>query len=305
MIVERMARELGLPAAYITNLSRGASYEYKQYPIAKRSGGFRLIQQPSRRLKALQRWLLLNVVEQLPVHNAATAYRKGKSIFDNAQVHAASRYLLRMDFQDFFPSITEYDLRTYFAQHAGPFSQWDASDVDCFCGLVCRWRVLTIGAPTSPALSNVVCHELDVGLKAVSEAHGVVYTRYADDLFFSTKEPKILRTIEQEVVEVVAKLTIPAKLRLNGAKTRHSSKKRARHVTGIILGSDGALHIGRGLKRKIRALIYGYSRLDQSGRASLAGMIAYASGFDPEFINSLIAKYGLARVRIAMKGGAA
>jgi RNA-directed DNA polymerase len=302
MIVKRIAQELGLPATYVTSLSRAASYEYKQYPIAKRSGGYRLIQHPSRRLKALQRWLLLNVVEQLPVHNAAMAYRKGKSIFGNAQIHAGSHYLLRMDFQNFFPSITEDDLRTYFAHHAGFFSQWDATDVDCFCGLVCRWRALTIGAPTSPALSNVICHDLDVSLHALAEAQGAIYTRYADDLFFSTKEPNILRTIEQEVVEVVASLTIPAKLQLNRAKTRHSSKKRARHVTGIILGSDGVPHIGRALKRKIRALIYGYSRLDQNTRASLAGMIAYASGFDPEFINSLIAKYGLAKVRIAMKG---
>ena len=304
MIVERMAHELGLPATYITNLSRGASYEYKEYPIAKRSGGYRLIQQPSRRLKALQRWLLLNVIEQLPVHAAATAYREGKSIFDNAQTHAASRYLLRMDFQNFFPSITEDDVRTYFSQHSGLFSQWSATDVDCFCGLVCRWRALTIGAPTSPALSNVICHDLDVNLQALAEARGVVYTRYADDLFFSTKEPNILRTIEREVVEVVAKLTIPARLRLNAAKTRHSSKRRARRVTGIVLGSDGAPHIGRALKRKIRALIYGYSGLDQNARASLAGLIAYASGFDPEFINSLIAKYGLAKVRTAMKGAA-
>src|SRR5579864_6726366 len=266
MIVERMAHELGLPATYITNLSRGASYEYKEYPIPKRSGGYRLIQHPSRRLKALQRWLLLNVIEQLPVHAAATAYKKGKSIFANAQTHAGSRYLLRMDFQNFFPSITEDDLRTYFSQHPGFFSLWDATDVDCFCGLVCRWRALTIGAPTSPALSNVVCHDLDVSLQALAEAHAVVYTRYADDLFFSTKEPNILRTIEREVVDLVAKLTIPAKLRLNGTKTRPSSKKRARHVTGIVLGSDGAPHIGRALKRKIRALIYGYSGLDQNAR---------------------------------------
>ena len=196
MIVEKMGDQLGLPATYIVNLAKGASYEYKEYTIAKRSGGHRIIQHPSRRLKALQRWLLINVIEQLPVHPCATAYRKGKSIFDNARAHASSRYLLRMDFNNFFPSITELDLTRYITQHSHSFAKWTSADIQCFCRLICRNGVLTIGAPTSPGLSNAICHDLDVNLQALSEARGVVYTRYADDLFFSTEE-----VISQEVRE--------------------------------------------------------------------------------------------------------
>ena len=79
---------------------------------------------------------------------------------------------------------------------------------------------------------------------------------------------------------------MPARLRINVSKTRHSSKRRARYVTGIVLGSDGRPHIGRKLKRRIRALIHIYAELDLDvpTRASLAGMIAYASGFDPDFL---------------------
>jgi RNA-directed DNA polymerase len=181
MIVEQMANQLGLPATYITNLARGASYEYKQYPIAKRPGGHRLIHHPSQRLKALQRWLLINVIEHLPVHACATAYRKGRSIFDNAGIHASSRYLLRMDLTNFFPSITDADLRKYITQHSRLFGEWTADDIESFCALVCRYGVLTIGAPTSPALSNAICHDLDVSLQAISDARGIAYTRYADD----------------------------------------------------------------------------------------------------------------------------
>ena len=99
---------------------------------------------------------------------------------------------------------------------------------------------------------------------------------------------------------MIADLKLPANLKVNVGKTRHSSKRGARRVTGIVLGSDGRSHIGRAMKRKIRALIHGIDSLDPKTRASLAGMIAYATGFDPDFMNSLIAKYGLSTVHHAM-----
>jgi len=252
-----------------------------------------------RRLKALQRWLLTNVIEALPVHAAAAAYRKNRSIFHNAAVHAKSRYLLRMDLTEFFPSITQADLSNYVTEHVALFNDWTPLDVDIFCRLVCRNSTLTIGAPTSPALSNAMCYEMDVLLHALCTKSGVAYSRYADDLFLSSDRPDVLRQIEADVMKLVSELKVPAKLRVNTAKTRHSSKRGARRVTGVVLGSDGCPYVGRAFKRKIRALIHKFDALDNPQRASLAGMIAYATGFDPQFMNSLIDKYGLHVVRKA------
>ena len=127
-----------------------------------------------------------------------------------------------------------------------------------------------------------------------------MYTRYADDLFFSTVQRDLLFEIEKKVIKIVSELKVPANLKVNKDKTRHSSKRGARRVTGIILGSDGAPHVGRGLKRKIRALIYRFDSLDAPNKASLAGLIAYASGFEPDFLNRLIDKYDLPTVNRAM-----
>jgi RNA-directed DNA polymerase len=281
MIVERMAGSLGLPTTFIESLARAATHEYKTYTIAKRTGGSRTIHHPSRRLKALQRWLLMNVIEGLPVHPSATAYRKRHSILDNARTHAASRYLLRMDLTDFFPSITQADLGKYIAQRPSLFSGWTPSDIDVVCRLVCRDSVLTIGAPSSPSLSNALCYDMDVALHALSEKNAVRYSRYADDLFFSTDQPNVLRETERGVSIAIFELKLPMNLKLNASKTRHSSKRGARRVTGIVLGSDGEPHIGRGLKRKIRSLVHRFESLDKSTRASLAGMIAYATRFGP------------------------
>ena len=205
-----------------------------------------------------------------------------------------------MDFESFFPSITESDLRKYIGDHLDRFAKWTVNDKDVFCNLVCRFKSLTIGAPTSPALSNAICHDLDVALQALSEQKGIAYSRYADDLFFSADQPNVLKEVQKDVARLVAKLKIPASLKINKAKTRHSSRKGSRRVTGITLGSDGNTYIGRKLKRKIRSLVYRQDTLDNASRASLAGMIAYASGFDPDFLNSLIAKYGLSVVSKAM-----
>jgi RNA-directed DNA polymerase len=301
MILERMAHELGLSVDFIERLARSASHEYKEYQIPKRGGGSRTIHHPSRRLKALQRWILLNVIEGLPVHESALAYRKSKSIMDNARPHAASRYLLRMDFENFFPSITAEDVANYIADRPPLFTGWSTRDTEAFSRIVCRKSHLTIGAPTSPGLSNALCHEMDSQLQAQSAKRGVVYTRYADDLFFSSQSANVLTKFEKDVAKIVRGLAIPAKLKLNSGKTRHSSKRGARRITGIVLGSDGRTHVGRELKRKIRALIFRLNSLDAQSRATLAGLIAYAVGLDPGFMNALIQKYGLGEVRNAAR----
>lgn len=291
-MIGQMAKDLGVTTRYIAAFAQGASYAYKTYTIRKKDGGFRTIDHPSKQLKAIQRWLLSYLLNSLPIHPAAMAYQKKRTIFDNASLHAGSRYLLRMDCKDFFHSITDDDLRILIAKRPGTFSGWTPYETDLFCKLVCKTGRLTIGAPTSPTLSNAVCYDMDTQLSEMSRKLDVTYSRYADDLFFSTKLPNVLSALESTVVSTIADLTLPGALAINPAKTRHSSRGRTRRVTGITLGSDGEPHIGRALKRKIRALIHQVDTLDTKSRGSLAGLIAYAGGFDPDFVNSLITKYG-------------
>jgi len=291
-MIGQMAKDLGVTTRFVAAFAQGASYAYKTYAIRKKDGGFRTIDHPSKQLKAMQRWLLSYLLNSLPIHPAAAAYRKKKSIFDNANLHSGSRYLLRMDCKDFFHSITDDDLKVLIASRPSTFLGWSPYETDLFCKLVCKGGRLTIGAPTSPTLSNAVCYDMDTQLSEISNKLDVTYSRYADDLFFSTKLPNVLSVLESTVVSTIANLTLPRSLAINPAKTRHSSKGRTRRVTGITLGSDGKPYIGRALKRKIRAMIHQIDALDAKRRGSLAGLIAYAGGFDPDFVNSLITKYG-------------
>jgi RNA-directed DNA polymerase len=146
-------------------------------------------------------------------------------------------------------------------------------------------------------LSNALCYELDEQLTVLATRNAVTYTRYADDLFFSTQHPNVLRRVQAAVPGICADLVCPANLAINPAKTRHSSRIGARRVTGITLGSDGRTYLGRAVKRRIRAMIFRLDALSDREKASLRGWVAYAGGIDPDFLNSLIAKYGLPLVR--------
>lgn len=292
MLIDQIALELGLTREFIRSLASGASYEYKKYTIKKKNGGDREIFHPSRKLKAIQTWVLRNALSSLRVHGAATAYRRGQSILDNASKHVKQRYLLRLDLQDFFPSIVEADFRKYVEDDADLAKRWQKEDVDLLVAILFRHGKLTIGAPTSPALSNALCFALDSELTSATEKRGIIYTRYADDLFFSAYNQGVLAAIESETSAILRTLKYPASLHINKVKTVHSSKKKKRQVTGLTLGSDEKVHVSRAYKRKIRAMVHGYDQLGDVDKVALPGMISFVAGFEPQFLNALITKYG-------------
>jgi len=297
--LEQMSEDLQLPTAYILGIAGSASYRYKAYQIPKRSGGMRDIHHPSKELKALQRWLALQVINKLPVHDAATAYRPGRNVAHNASHHVANRFLLRMDFEDFFPSLGEDDIRRYCSANKHNCGEWSEEDLSLLCALSCRHGRLTIGAPTSPSLSNVLCERLDVALSQATAERTIVYTRYADDLFFSTSRPSVLRPFVEHVRHIVEEIGLPARLKVNTAKTSHSSLKRRRKVTGVILGSDAQLSVGRNLKREIKTLIFLVDTLTDIQRRRLAGLLGYCKMVEPDFINRLIIKFDPHRIHVA------
>lgn len=291
-LLEQMSRALALPIPFIKGTARKASYAYKAYSIPKRDGSARRIEHPAKSLKSLQRWLLRSVVEQWPVHDAAFAYVKTRNILHHARVHASSNYLLRLDLAEFFPSIQARDIRSFLATRPQGTINWSAEDQNLFIQIVCRYDRLTIGAPTSPAIANAICIRLDQSCEAIAAGLGVRYTRYADDLFFSARAPHVLQDIPARVAAVLSALEFPRGLQLNSAKEQHSSKKRRRQVTGIILSSDGRAVLGRERKRFIRHQIHRLTTLSDKERRSLSGLLGFAADIEPQFINALILKYG-------------
>jgi len=178
-LIEEISSFLQLPAGYIRKLAKSASYKYKEYTIDKRDGGKRTIYQPSKELKAVQRFLLYFIIEEFIVHDAVFSYRESLNIVDHAEKHKKNNYLLRMDLLDFFPSIKKEDIINYFntiKRKKKKYKDWDSDDIDLFCKLVCKDERLTVGAPSSPALSNAICYEMDSKLSRLAQDNDAIYT---------------------------------------------------------------------------------------------------------------------------------
>jgi RNA-directed DNA polymerase len=301
-LLESIATGLQIPGSKIRAIARKADHAYYRFRVPKRAGGFREINHPARPLKAIQRWLLYNLVSSWEVHPAAYAYIEGRGIKDHAILHVQSKFLLRLDIRNFFPSITDEDLRTYLETSPPGSKDWQEEDHRLFGQLVCRQRCLTIGAPTSPALSNVICADLDRTLSQLADALGLTYSRYADDLFFSTSERDVLAEVEDRVDQILTELPCPGDVELNPQKTRHSSKRGRRQVTGLVLSPDETVRVGRHRKRFIRRQIHRIAELSDAERRELAGLLAFAMDVEPEIINSLTLKYGPEAVRRAREG---
>jgi RNA-directed DNA polymerase len=293
MLIETMARSLSVTPRLISKLATTASHRYKHFTVKKAGGGERDIYHPAKDLKGVQRWLQAAVVSSFPVHNAAAAYRRRMNIADHATRHLKSRYLLRVDLADFFESITAKDIASYLADHLASLPPgWNASDTELFTQLVCRYERLTIGAITSPGLSNAILLPLDQTLAKACKDLNAIYTRYADDMFFSTMVADVLGDVPAVVEKTLKSIPYPVALKINKSKTRHSSLKRRRRVTGLILSTQGHVSLGRQFKRGVRTQVYEMDGLGVPERRRLAGLLAFVKDVEPEFFNRLALKYG-------------
>ncbi|MEX3773041.1 retron St85 family RNA-directed DNA polymerase [Pseudomonas sp. MYb118] len=271
--------------------------QYKVYKIPKRNGrGVRTIAQPTEVLKVMQRMVLDSYLKGLPVHDCATAYRDGISIKENATEHLNSKYLLKMDFSDFFPSISPSDLISHLERHRGSVVREDAYAVK----KIFFWTIkkdpllkLSIGAPSSPFISNTLMYEFDCKISDECTHLGVRYTRYADDLTFTTNTRGALFGLPDIVNKVCTEIAYP-KLKINPEKTIFSSKGNNRHITGLVLTNDNKISLGRERKRYFRSLIHKYSlgELSSEDTYALKGRLAFAKHVEPTFYNSVIQKYG-------------
>lgn len=293
MILRRLSEDTGLEIGYLYKLSRSASHRYNTYEIAKRLGGVREIHHPSPEIKFIQRWLNDSIFSYLSIHECATAYRDGVSIADNARKHLKSRYLLKLDFQEFFPSITSADVVRALKLNAPnlPFPLSN-NDFRHITNMVCRFELLTIGAPSSPILSNAVMEPFDQYWHQLSRNSISTYSRYADDICISSKNEEVLNNLYSHMRVYLRSLKFP-KLRLNEGKCYIASKKRRRTVTGLVLTPDNKISIGRSRKRWIKGQVYKYLKgeLSDNEISYLKGYLAYVESVEPKFIKSIQQKY--------------
>lgn len=223
---------------------KNADTQYRAVTVRKKNGSVRHLFAPSDGLRALQVRILRRILQQLPVSKYATAYVPGSTLRANAAPHVGKRYLLKLDITDFFGSIRFGQVYSaafhtrYFPKQIGVL----------FTALCCREEVLPQGAPTSPALSNLVMRNFDDNIGRWCAAHGIAYTRYCDDMTFSSNQP--LYAVYQKAKSMLHEMGFV----LNERKTRFVTDTARQSVTGLTVNEK--VSVSAEYKRELRQEVY-------------------------------------------------
>jgi hypothetical protein len=272
---------------------------YVKFTIPKRDGRERVICAPKPQLRWVQRRILDEILSKAPTHDAAHGFVPGRSIVTNAAPHQGAEIVVKFDLEDFFPTVHYYRVVGLFTRLGYPvgntrFSADDESThiAPTLARLCCYtpspWSReiarLPQGAPTSPAISNLLCRRLDARLDGLAKRSGGNYTRYADDLTFSFKEATIdLGRLRWWVDQVCQQEGFV----INHAKFRVIRRSQRQIVTGIVV--NDSLHIRREDRRRFRAILHNCERhgLQSQSRGNpafssyLRGFASYLCMIDP------------------------
>jgi len=288
------------------------SDHYSRFEIPKRSGGTRLISSPKPALRQAQAWINETILATLMPSEAATAFRPGLSIVDNARKHAGALVVVKLDLKDFFPSVTFNRVRSFFGKlgyNSGiatvlSLLTTDAPRVRLTMGQTVRFvtvgpRSLPQGAITSPALANLIAAGLDKRCLALAKKAGWIYSRYADDLVFSTSGKDATPHLFIKTVDTIVR---DLGFELNPQKTRIMRSPRRQVVNGLLLGSE--IRITRKDMRRWRAFFHrcetkGLDTVSQEiGKNALSvaqGFHSYLHMVNPVMAEELIRNYGWIR----------
>ena len=294
-----VARLLGFKPATLSYILyvKSAPSKYKKFDIPKRSGGTRHICAPLGDVKLLQRHvadLLQNCVEDINKANKrsdddehpdriAHGFKRKRSIITNALQHRKRRYVFNVDIKDFFGSINFGRVRGYFI--ADKYFQLQPKVATVLAQIACFENTLPQGSPCSPIIANLIGHIVDIHIVKLCERVGCTYTRYADDLTFSTNKSTFPDQIAIQIPgndhswlpgSELSHLIAKCGFALNPKKTRMQYRDSRQEVTGLIVNSK--VNVRSEYRHTVRAMIhrlfttgsfdFEHRTVDQSGAAT-------------------------------------
>ena len=289
--------------------ARQLHYRYSWVP--KRSGGFRLLAAPKPRLRNVQRRILHGILDQVPAHAAAAAYRRGGSVQAFASPHTGRAVVLKLDLEDFFASTRGPRVIGLFRELGYPDSV-----VAGLAGLCThrvpvsvtrqcprtsaeisqdRWRSLNRlqdwnlpqGAPTSPALANLCAFRLDLRLTAAATTIGARYTRYADDLAFSWDDDASPGL--SGFIGLVEQITRDESYSVRRSKTRVMRRSHRQVLAGTVV--NDRVHVSRRVRKQLEAILTNCIRHGPESQnwgalphfeAHLRGRIGWVAQLEPQ-----------------------
>ena len=221
------------------------SQKYRHFEIPKRSGGTRLISAPHPRLKKLQKKvsnLLNDCLKEIEADHSSPAhgFKPERSIFTNGASHIGRRHVFNLDIEKFFPSIHYGRISGYFEK--SEHFKLNPNIARALANIVCYQSSLPQGAPSSPVMSNLISRMMDIQLARLAKINRLSYTRYADDITFSTNLKKFPSNVAESngthdwrVGEKLNSIIKANGFSVNPKKTRMLYKSSRQEVTGLVV----------------------------------------------------------------------
>lgn len=226
-----------------------AALKYTKFDIDKKSGGKRTIRAPAPKLKKLQSHLshvlyqcLAEIDKERNAKPISFGFRRDRSITENASRHKRRRWVLNLDLEDFFPSFNFGRVRGFFLKDRAFGLHPEVGTT--IAQIACDGTALPQGSPCSPVISELIAQILDMRLVRLAKKHGVTYTRYADDITFSTSQKDFPTGLAQVdtgdptvwyLSEELTNKIVTSGFTINNAKTRMNFRGSRQTVTGLVV----------------------------------------------------------------------
>lgn len=243
---------------------------YRSFTIQKKNGESRQIDAPVPGLKLIQRELADLFQSCYRPRKCVTGFVAKRSIKSNADFHVGKRWVLNLDLKDFFPTISFPRVRGLFLRPPYSLPERVATIIAQLC---CYNGHLPQGAPTSPVLANMICSKLDSELLHFARSHRCTYSRYADDITFSSQTPmfpEMLAVCEfpglggsVSVSQALSQVIKANWFDINDAKTRLQNRSRRQVVTGLVVNRKA--NVKKRFESQIRAMLHAWERWELKG----------------------------------------
>jgi RNA-directed DNA polymerase len=241
------------------------SKRYTVFSIPKKSGAARQITAPISSLKILQQKLSFILTSVVDSKHSVHGFVRGRSIRTNSLVHAGKKYVFIIDLENFFPSINFGRVRGLFM---GPPFKFNTETATILAQICTFDNSLPQGAPTSPVVSNILCRKMDQQLSRLARDYRCDYTRYADDITFSTAKETFPKSIaftlpdskEPHCGDELSRIISDSGFTINAKKVRLIERCRQQKVTGLV--SNKFPNVDRRFIRQIRAMLHAAQKFD-------------------------------------------
>ncbi len=327
--LKHLSERVGVPYTKLRGyVGRTEGLGYKRFSIRKRSGGRRFIKVPEPNLMRTQKWINQHILRKIPVHPASHAFKKRCSTKKCAARHCAAQWLIKIDISDFFDSISEIQVCRVFKKVG--YQPLVAFELARLCTIAApdfsprrfhhHWRVRkeneTIwaynqallgytpqGAPTSPLLSNIVMHKCDQQIAQLANDFGLTYTRYSDDMIFSTGEDTFRRCQARAFIYENYKILSAQGFRPQYRKTKIIPPGSRKIVLGLNVDGEEP-RLQKHFKDNIRQHLYYLGKFGPSDHAiqrgfdsiwglkcHLKGLLDYAKMIEPNFAEKYLSDF--------------